>query len=72
MRVDQFANVNAAAIVYKATGYWRVNHLAVNQATISTSVAADSFGFIVNDGYNALTSTSALYLELVLDGYDIS
>ncbi|MBO4216471.1 MAG: hypothetical protein J5940_00850, partial [Clostridia bacterium] len=66
------ANVNVAAIVYKATGYWRVNHIKVNRATITSAVTADSFGFIVNDGYNAETSASALYLELVSDGYDIS
>lgn len=69
------SNVNVAALVYKGTGYWRVNHVLVNQAKISTGVTADSFGFIVNDGYSSDGNSalySALYLELVSDGYDIS
>jgi len=69
------SNVNVAALVYKGTGYWRVNHVLVNQANISTDVDANSFGFIVNDGYSSDDNSalySALYLELVSDGYDIS
>ncbi|MBR6918170.1 MAG: hypothetical protein IKN38_08305, partial [Clostridia bacterium] len=67
-------NCNMAGLVYKGTGFWRVNNVKVNKAAINASNGSNkSFGFIVNDAvYTSDTERCALYLELVEDGYDIA
>ncbi|MBQ3888780.1 MAG: hypothetical protein II738_03430, partial [Clostridia bacterium] len=62
-----------SALVSKATGHWTVNHVKVNRANIDTSATA-RFGFIVGDGIRHSNNdvASALYLDLVSDGYDIA
>ena len=57
------------ALVGKATGHWAVNHVDVNALTIN-AVDPCTFGFIVNDGANG--TSSAIYLDLVSDGYDVA
>ena len=63
------ANTGIGALVYKATGHMLVNNVKVNKAKVNSSVSS-SFGFIVNDALNG--NSSALYLELISDGYNIA
>lgn len=57
------------ALVGRATGHWTVNHVDVNALTLN-AVDPCTFGFIVNDGTNG--TSSAIYLDLVSDGYDVA
>ena len=61
-------NTNIGALVYKATGTCKVNHVAVNKFTITNNTTS-GFGFIAND---TLNGDSALYLELFSEKYDIA
>ena len=60
---------SVGALVGKGTGHWVVNHVKVNKATLN-AVDPCTFGFIVNDGTNG--TSSAIYLDLVSDGYDVA
>lgn len=60
---------SGAALVGKATGHWAVYNVKVNNATLTANDPC-TFGFLVNEGTNA--TSSALYLDLALDGYDIA
>lgn len=64
-------NTNFGALVYKATGTWKVNHVMVNKFTITNNTTS-TFGFIVNDAINSGTNSTALYLELFSEGYNIA
>lgn len=56
---------NLGAMVYNATGVWKVNKLDIQGLTISGG-AGTSLGMIVNKAYN---STYGLYLEVLNSGY---
>ena len=62
------SSTNLGALIYKATGTWKVNHVKVNKFTITNNTSS-TFGFIVNDG---LDPYNALYLEVFSEGYDIA
>ena len=58
-------------LCYRATGYWRVNNVEVERASLSSK----NLGFIVYDGspyHNSGDNYSAIYLELISDNYDIA
>lgn len=57
-------------LCYKATRYWRVNHLDYSNADIVSAYSSSTLGLIVNDG--CVENGKALLLEVVSDGYSIS
>lgn len=68
--VSMTGNSNAnshefAGLVYRATGYWKVDDIDLTKLTVSDSGNTTSFGLLVNKGTNTNDSkTFGLYLEL--------
>lgn len=62
---------NGAALIYSATGYWKVNTngIKITAATVDAS-SATSFGIMINKGTHG--TSSAIYLELAREGFVIS
>ena len=57
---------NVGVLFYKGTGLWKVNHVKVNKANITTNYGTSTFGFIVNDGAYNETFTE----KVKVDGKD--
>lgn len=67
------SSANIGGLCYKATGYWRVNHLDYTSANIVSTYGSSTLGLIVNDGCVDEGSTgNALLLEVISDGYLIT
>lgn len=62
-----------AGLVYRATGYWKVDDIDLNALTVTDSGYTTSFGLLVNKGTNVDSVKSGIYLELTsTSAYTIS
>ena len=66
---------NMAGLVYQATGKWTVTDLDINSMTVDSAAKVNSFGLLVNTGWNKLDGSnnnaldsSALYILLPTTG----